>query len=216
MMDPIIKFVEGLSRIIPLEAYVVVGSILEELIAPIPSPLVMTSAGTLAEAAGKTYAYLIVLALLAAVGKTLGCWIFYVIGDKAEDLVLGKFGKFLGLSHKSVEHIGKHFNGSIKDDLIVFGLRALPLLPSTPLSVLAGVIKLNLRTFIVASFLGNIVRSLFFLYLGYTGISTLSHGIDSIQSLITVLIGLVIVALVGWAYLNRAKLNRHASTHDHE
>ncbi|OGM24943.1 hypothetical protein A2627_03180 [Candidatus Woesebacteria bacterium RIFCSPHIGHO2_01_FULL_39_28] len=47
-MNQIISHIKTLANTTPLDLFVFVGPILEEIIAPIPSPLVMTTAGTLA------------------------------------------------------------------------------------------------------------------------------------------------------------------------
>ena len=148
------------------------GSILEEVLAPIPSPLVMMLAGTIAHARNHPLAYLLLLSILASIGKTLGSWVFYILADKAEDVVLSRFGKILQISHKEVENIGKHFSGGLKDDLVLFVLRALPIVPTSLVSLVCGLIKLDLRTYLRSTFFGYFIRSFIFLYLGYTGIGT--------------------------------------------
>lgn len=205
MLDSLIH-IEKFANQIPLELFVTIGSLLEELIAPIPSPAVMTTSGSLLHSQGYHISYILILALLSSLGKTLGSIIFYKVSDKAEDILLGKFGKFIGISHKSVEHIGKHFNGTHKDFFVLLLLRALPVVPSTPTSVLCGIIKLNLKTFTLATFVGNIIRGLFFLYIGYTGISTLNNGIEGIESLVTLAIAGIIGIVIIYSYIHRSKL----------
>ncbi len=212
MINQIVDYIKILASSIPLEAFVFIGSILEEIIAPIPSPLVMMIAGTLAHAQNHTLPYLLLLALVASLGKTIGSWFFYILADKTEDLLLTRFGKILGVSHKEVETIGKHFNGGWKDDVILFLLRAVPIMPTTIASLVCGFIKLNIRTYLRATFFGYFVRSFIFLYLGYTGIATydsLSGGLGGIESLMKMAFAFGLIALLAWVFYKRGSGNIH-------
>lgn len=200
--------IESFSSKVPLEIYTGAASFIEEVIAPIPSPFVMTSAGSIAAAQGKMMWILLVLAVIGAIGKTLGALLLYFVADKAEDVVVNKYGKFFGVSHREIESIGKYFKGGWKDDLILTGLRAVPIIPSAPISLVCGIIKTPLRTYIVATFVGTIIRNLIFLYFGYLGLesfNSLVNGLESIESLVQVgmatLIGLAII----WIYWKRHK-----------
>ncbi len=198
------------ANYLPLEISAFLGGFIEEVIAPIPSPFVMAAVGSVAFAQSKGFAFLVWLALTGAAGKTLGAWVIYYIADKLEDVVIGRFGRFLGVSHQEVEGIGKHFKGGWKDDLILFILRALPIVPSSPVSVVCGIIKINLRTYLVSTFLGNIFRNLVYIYLGYAGVSayqSVLSGLDNFESLIQVVMFFALVVLVGWFYYKRKKGN---------
>ncbi len=195
---------------LPLELSSFAGGLIEEIVAPIPSPFVMAAVGSAAFAQSKGLLSLCVLALAGSFGKTLGAWVIYVIADKLEDVVVGKLGRFLGVSHQEVEGIGKHFKGGWKDDLILFVLRALPIVPSSPVSVVCGIIKINLRTYLVSTFAGNFFRNLVYIYLGYTGISayqSILSGLDSAESIIQIMIFISLSGFVGWIYYQRHKKN---------
>lgn len=191
---------------LPLEVSSFVGGLVEEVIAPIPSPFVMAAVGSAAYAQGKGFPVLCGLALLGSAGKTLGAWFLYLIADKLEDLLVGKLGRFLGVSHQDVEGIGKKFTGGRKDAWILFTLRALPIVPSSPVSVVAGIIKLNLRMYLLATLAGNFFRNLIYIYLGYSGISaykSMLSKFDSAESIVQMGIFLTLAALVGWVYWKR-------------
>jgi len=212
MINQIVDYVKMLAGSTPLEVFVFLGSILEEIIAPIPSPLVMMIAGTLAHTQNQTFIYLFLLALIASIGKTIGSWFFYVLADKTEDLVLTRFGKVLGISHKEVENIGRHFNGGWRDDAILFLLRALPIMPTSLVSIVCGFIKLNIRTYLRATFFGYFIRSFIFLYIGYTGIATydsLSGGLGSVESFMKIAFAFGLVVLLVWVFYKRGKGNIH-------
>ena len=96
---------------VPLEVFVFVGSFLEEVISPIPAALIMGTAGSLALMKGETLWYLLLLAALGNLGKTLGAWLYYLLGDKLEDAFIHKATKWFGVRHEDLENIGKRFVG---------------------------------------------------------------------------------------------------------
>jgi len=198
----------ALAQKIPIELYSIIGPFAEEIISPIPSPFVMASAGSIAAAQAKPLIYLLWLALLGAFGKTVASWILYFAADKAEDIVIGRFGKFVGVSHKEVEELGRHFNGGWRDNVVIFFARFIPIIPSSPISVVCGVIKINVWTYLSSTFFGTIFRNLFYLYFGYAGLnayeSTL-EGLDSAESVVQIVMVVGIAVLIGWFYYIRSK-----------
>lgn len=208
LLHAIEQTLQNSATYLPLEVFSCLGGFIEEVIAPIPSPFIMAAAGSAAFAQNKGMAMLVWLAFLGSVGKTLGSWIIYFIADKMEDFFVGKFGRFFGVSHKEVEAIGKYFKGGWKDLLILFSLRALPIVPSAPVSVVGGIIKVPLQTYLTATLLGNFVRNFVYIYLGFAGVSTYEsvlHGFQSSESIIQIVIFIVLVAVVGWVYSHRGK-----------
>lgn len=211
MSDLITKMIdlfELYATQIPVEVFTFLGAFIEEVIAPIPSPIVMTLVGSIAAAQETGLIFLFYLALIGAVGKALGASLLYFITDKAEDLIFKRFGKFLGVSHTEIENIGKHFNGSKWDNVIFFVIRCLPVVPSAPISIVSGFIKFNFKSFVTLTFLGTIVRNLFFLYFGYLGISNferLIEGMMNIESYVEIGIAVVIAVFIGWIYLKRKR-----------
>jgi len=175
LLSPLIELLHQLSGIMPLPIFTFFGAFIEEVIAPIPSPLVMTLAGSMAASLGRAWTYLIWLALVGAIGKTIGSYIIYVISDKGEDIVLNKFGKYLGVSHKEVEIIGKHLNKGWRDEFVLILLRAIPIMPTAPVSIVCGLIKINLKTYLSSTFIGTLIRNVFYLYLGFTSVGALEY-----------------------------------------
>ena len=209
-----VEHLELYATNVPLELFVLLGSFIEEVIAPIPSPFIMTLSGSMAKTQDQTIIYLIILAILGAIGKTLGAWILYFIADKAEDVIIGKYGKFFGVTQKEIESIGKRLNKGWRDNIFIFMARAIPIIPSAPVSVICGLIKLNLKTYLFATFLGTCVRNMLYLYVGFVGVSSYENiigGIDSAESIIQVIVGIAIVGIIIWAYYKRRKSSKSQS-----
>lgn len=193
----------------PLPLFVFFGSFLEEVISPIPSALIMGTAGSLALMQGNTLWYLLLLAAVGNIGKTLGAWCYYVLGDKAEDFFMPKATKWFGITHRDVENIGKRFVGHHwKDGGVLFLLRLLPPFPTTPVSLTAGMIKMDLRVFLTATYLGNFFKDLVYLYAGYAGFAKLHRlwrHIDSMKTVVNIAVALAIGFLLFSLYTNRGR-----------
>lgn len=169
LFAPIMQWLETLAQTVSLEVFVVVGAFLEEIIAPIPSPFVMTTAAVLAQVQNLSVWNLGVLVVLAAIAKTASSVLVYVIADKAEDFVLTRFGKFFGISHQHIERLGFFLTKTWFDDVMLLVARALPVVPTFPVSFGAGVIKYSMRSFILMTFLGTILRNILYLWIAYFG-----------------------------------------------
>lgn len=205
-MQSLINWLEAFSQQVPVTWFVFIGSLLEEVIAPIPSPLVMLLGGSISAGQGSPLLFIGLLALIGAVSKTLGSLLIYVISDKAEDVVIDKFGKFLGVSHTDTEGLGKFFGQGKRDDIAIFLLRAVPVMPTAPVSVIAGLIKIDLKTYLVSTFLGLVVRNLIYLYLGYTSLGaleSLSEGFDSLEKIGYLILAVFAGVVLLWMYRKR-------------
>jgi membrane protein DedA with SNARE-associated domain len=210
LMDFLLGWLETISTKVPTSWFVMIGAFLEEVVAPIPSPFVMTMAGTLSKAAGDHFMTLIYLAIIGAFAKTVASWIIYVVSDKAEDIVIGKFGKMIGISHKEVEKMGGYLNKGKRDWIVMLLLRAVPIIPTSPISVLSGVLKINMVVYSVTTLVGYAIRNLFYLYFGYTSLEAAQDilgGLDQAETLAKVIIVLLLGIAIVWFYIQRQKEN---------
>jgi len=182
IIQPLIDILKNLSNFMPLEWFTFFGAFIEELIAPIPSPLVMTLAGSIASTNQASMVFLLLISLTGALGKTIGSYLIYLISNKAEHLIVGKFGKFIGVTEKEIDVISKKLNGGWKDYLVIFLLRAIPIMPTAPVSVVCGLIALDLKAYLSASFVGTIVRNIFYIYLGFTSLNALESINEDISA----------------------------------
>ncbi len=192
------------AAVVPLEWFVLIGSFVEEIIAPIPAPVVMTTAGSLAFLSGHGWLWLFGLAVIGSFGKTAGGWVLYYLADKGENFLLGRFGKYFMITHEEVERLGSYFSGSWRDTLILTVLRAIPVVPSLALSLGSGLIKLRLRTYLIGTFVGLIFRGFFFLYIGYLGVKSYENlgsriaDVENYAQIGFVLLSIVVLGLLYW------------------
>ncbi len=199
------------STTIPLQPFVLFGSFIEEVIAPIPSPLVLTLSGSIAKAQEHALITICLLAILGAIGKTGGAWVLYAVALKTKNIVTSKYGKILFLTQEDTEYLGKKFGTGWKNYLLLFVARATPIIPSAPLSISCGIIKLSIVTYLIATFAGSIIRNLLFLYFGYTGISnyqSILGGLESTESFIQIGIFTLLLIIIGWFYYKRRSFKK--------
>lgn len=164
-------FFRVFSQAVPLEIFVVVGSFVEEVAGPIPSSLVMGLAGSVAAVRAEPIVYLFWLSFIGNFGKVFGSWVYYLIGDKLEDVIVRRFGKYLGVEHAQIEALGKKFTGGWKDSLALFLLRLLPFVPTTPVSIACGVVRMRLSEFLAVTYVANFLKDIGYLLAGYYGLT---------------------------------------------
>lgn len=205
-------WLKALSENVPLEWFVFLGSLAEEIISPIPAMLVTGITGALALASGDVWWCIGILALLASVGKALGAYVYYCIGDKLEDLLIGTVGKRIGVRHEEIENVGKHFTGHHwKDGGALFLIRVLPFLPTTPVSIACGIFKMDWRVFLGATFGGYFLKDIGYIAIGYFGLAAIESAwkdIAFVKQFVDIAVGIAIIWFFFFLYEHRHK-GRH-------
>ncbi len=143
--------------------------LLEGMLLPVPSEVVMAFGGFLASDGGLgpvlgIPAYLIVL-IAGSVGNLVGAYIAYMIGDYGGIPLIKKYGKYVFLNDNTVESVQKWFEkyGPIS----VFLTRLVPVF-RTFISIPAGIAKMNRKLFLTYTFIGALIWDTFLIYLGWT------------------------------------------------
>lgn len=190
------------AEVVPLPAFAALASFAEEIVAPIPSGPVMLVMGSIANVQGYSLVMLAGLAVIAAAGKLAGSLVVYMIADKAEDVLSGRFSKFIGISHAQIESFGARMGNGLKDYALLTLLRTLPFVPSAVISAGSGILKVPLRVFVVATFIGSILRDALFLYAGYVGLAAAESLLARFSALESAVLALIVVSVLGGlAYL---------------
>ena len=171
-MHPYILIIEAYLLKLPLPGFVLIGSFLEEVVAPIPASFIMVTAGLSGQQQRYTLLGFAVLLTLASIGKTLASIVLYVIGDKAENVVVGKYGKYFDLDHEKVLRFGALLSKGWWDDAVLLFLRAVPIFPTFFVSIVCGALRVNKKTFVVTTLLGSMFRNAGYLLLGIYGITS--------------------------------------------
>ena len=192
-------------------AAVFVGVIIESIIIPIPSPLIIMGAGALLIQPGLTWAgallpILTKVVLPGAVASTVGAYFAYGIAYWGGKPAINRFGGFLGFHWEDILKIEKRLAG--RAGAMIFVLRALPIVPLSLISATAGILRLPVTAFSIWTFAGSVPRCLILGYLGYLTRDTyegLAGRINATESVISVAIVAGIFAVIFWL---RFQMNR--------
>jgi membrane protein DedA with SNARE-associated domain len=137
---------------------------LESVLIPIPSEVTMPFSGFLVSE-GILNFWLVVI--VASVANLVGSLIAYYIGYFLEEAVLvnliRKYGKFILVTPKDYEDAEHWFKKY--GDKIVFISRLLPAV-RTVISLPAGVFEMNIKKFIIYTFVGSFIWSIVLTYIG--------------------------------------------------
>ncbi len=117
----------------------------------------------------------IFVALPVGVGAALGCVPVYVLSYYGGRPLINRFQKYLRFSWHDVEKLSRHFRGERYDDIVFLLLRSIPILPSLPLNVAAGVLRMPFMSYFVLTAVGFIVRMMLTLLIVGLGIESLSN-----------------------------------------
>lgn len=174
------------------------ASLLEEVIAPIPSAIVVLFGGFLLIPDDATFwqaalqvSYKVMLP--ASVGMAVGSLFPYYIAKIGEKVAVDRFGRLLQVDWAMVEKAQRFFEEKKSDELVLFVVRAVPLVPSVVIAVFCGLIRMNVWTFLIFSFLGSLIRTFVLGMVGWAvgaAYVTYAEQIKHVED-----VGLVIVAV---------------------
>jgi len=163
MIETLILFLQ--IHVLPWGAGgVFVASVSEEVVAPIPSALVMTMSGFLlvvGPVSVKTILALIFkVALPAAFGVTIGSYVVYGIARWGGRPIIERWGKYVGLYWSDIEKLQNKLSGTKKDEIIIGVARVLPFVPSVAISAFCGILGMNASKYFYITFLGVFLRGI--------------------------------------------------------
>ncbi len=201
-----------MSQIEPfVQAYGALGvflaSILEEIVAPIPSTLVVFSSAVLLTHGLQGWDGIMVILfkimLPASAGITIGSLFPYFLARIGEKIAVEKFGKYLGLRWSTIETMQKRVDKASSVEIAIFVTRAIPGLPSLAVSVFCGLARVPFKKYVLWSFLGCLPRNFLIGLAGWWGgrkYGVFMKIVSATESSVLVIIVSVCVSLlIGWA-----------------
>jgi membrane protein DedA with SNARE-associated domain len=169
---------------------VFIGMTLESACIPIPSEIIMTFSGYVVWQ-GNTNMTLLGITLVGAVANLFGSLIAYYVGLIGGRPVLEKYGKYILITHSNLERADKWFEKYGYE--AVFISRMLPGI-RTFISLPAGIAHMDIKKFIIYTFIGSIPWTF---ALGYIGVLLGPHW-DLIESYFHILDIVVIIGIIGF------------------
>lgn len=192
---------------------VILAGLVEQVVVPIPSPIIPMAAGFLFVPAGAE-GFLFILkgltlkaALPFAVGSTIGSTMVYGMAWHGGQFLINKLENWLEVTWEDVEAIkARYFNETSADELVIFLSRAIPIIPSVLFSAACGAIRIRPWKFYLYTALGLFVRGILLGWLGWQSgeaIFAVSEGIDRWETVFTIGILVISFVFLVWAYLKR-------------
>ena len=178
---------------------VFIGMTLESACIPLPSEIIMPFSGFVVWQ-GNTNMTLIGITLVGALGNLLGSMIAYMVGLKGGRPLLEKYGKYVLISHSKLELADKWFSRYGAEAVLIS--RMLPII-RTFISLPAGIAGMDLKKFIIYTFIGSLP---WVFVLGYIGVQLGPNWgiIRSYFHILDILVFIGILGIVGyWVYKYR-------------
>lgn len=176
--------------------------VLESMIFPMPSELVMPFAGFLISTGDMNF---VLVVLFATLGSIVGSLLSYYMGMYGGDRFVVKYGKYFLLNQEHLKNTEKWF--SKKGELTIFIGRFIPVVRHL-ISIPAGIGKMNIKKFLVYTILGAGIWNLLLTYIGFI----LGNNWEKIQHYSDYLSwGVVIVFVIIGAYFLQREINKRKS-----
>lgn len=194
---------------------VFIGVMIEQIIVPIPSPLIIMGAGAILIMPGVSIEkalidILWIIVLPGTIASTLGSYIGYMISFYGGKSLVLKLRRFLDINWEELENLERRFLGK-KEGITIFFLRAIPVFPISLVSIFAGLIRIPVKPFTLYTFLGAIFRCLFLGFFGWWIGATyerVATRLDSVETMVSIIMLVAMVLTFTFLYYRFRKSRR--------
>ena len=191
---------------------VFIGVMIEQIIVPIPSPMIIMGAGAILilpelSIPNAFLQILWIIVLPGTVASTLGSFIGYTISYYGGKALVVRLQRFLGVNWDEIEILERRFQGK-KEALSIFLSRAIPVFPISLVSIFAGLLRIPIKPFTLYTFLGSIFRCFFLAFVGWWIGSTyekVATRLDSAETIVSILMLIAMVGALGYLYYKLRK-----------
>lgn len=208
-MDKILQLILDMVKTHgPLSMFI--GGIVEQIIVPIPSPIITMSGGAFLVAHDTPlfqaiWEIIVNVSLPYSIGAIIGTSMVFLITYFGGRPLIDKFGKYIGIKWSLIEKIKFDFQKTISDELFILIAVTIPVVPVSLISAFCGGFRIKPIKFYPLMLISLILRSVILGFIGFQmgeAFTGLAHGLDKIESIMTV-IGAVLI--LGYLYLKREK-----------
>jgi membrane protein DedA with SNARE-associated domain len=138
---------------------------------------------------------LVVIGLPVAAGIGIGSSAVYAIAHVGGKPAIDRYGRWLGVSWTDVEAIERRVSVGHRDELTLFGLRLIPVIPGVAISAFCGAIRYRYRPFIITTLAGSYVRAVLLGIIGWQAGELYMASLDRIDQLEHYLLIPIVLAL---------------------
>src|SRR3954451_3402907 len=192
----IFQIINGIAIWIYTYGYIGIffAALLENLFPPIPSELIFPLAGFTANIKGLGLIEgAIGMALAGAAGSTIGAIIIYFISYKIGIPIILKLGRYVGIKEKEISKtkhwFDKHGSKAVFFGRLAPGIREL-------ISIPAGIEKMNLTKFIIFTFAGSSIWSIFLTLVGFYLGEAWNRFYDKYSFIFDILAIIIIIGII--------------------
>jgi membrane protein DedA with SNARE-associated domain len=186
---------------------VFIGVMIEQIIVPIPSPLIIMGAGAILilpelSIPNALLQILWIIVLPGTIASTLGSYIGYMISFYGGKALVVRLQRFLDVDWEEIGNLEKRFQGK-KQALSLFLFRAIPVFPISLVSIFAGLLRISIKPFTIYTFLGSIFRCLFLGFVGWWIGATyekVATRLDSAETIVSILMLIAMAVILGYLY----------------
>ncbi len=147
------------------------AEVIEEVIVPIPSAVILLGSGFLFLKGPLTLSLLSTLfftiVIPASIGLTLGSLVIYGLAYKGGKPFLEKYGHLLGVGWSDVEAINQKFTEGVFDEWSLILARVFPIIPSVLIAVFAGVTRMDIKKYTILTLIGAFFKALLLGIIGW-------------------------------------------------
>jgi len=199
--------------LLPLGAWgVFIATLIEQIIAPIPSAFVQLGAGFFLIEAESFFTALwkviILVSIPSALAIGLGSLLVYGIAYFVGKPLVERFGKFFQVKWQDVEALSEKFNTSRRDDWLLLIPRSLPAMPTVAVDIFCGIVRYRLGKYIIITFVGSFIRATIFGLVGWSVGDLYVKYAEQIASVEKYLLAGVVISVVVFIIF-RTKRSKH-------
>jgi len=169
---------------------VIFGVIIEEIIVPIPSPVVPMAAGfILVQASTLPEALVQIIFLIvipASIASVISSYFVYGIAYFGGKPMVERYGKYLDMSWEEANELEEKFTSG-KEHYYVALFRAVPIVPLSLISGAAGLFRMDWKRYGLWTLIGMVPRTFVLALAGWylkDGFLTVAGYIDSLSTLV--------------------------------
>lgn len=208
MIETVIHLLE--LYIIPLGGFgVFAAEVIEEVIVPIPSAVILLGSGFLflkgAFSVSLVSTLLFTIVIPATLGLTLGSLVIYGFAYKGGKPFLDRFGTWIGVSWADIESIQRKFEEGTFDEWTFILARVFPVVPSVLIAVFCGLTRMPIRKYITLTLVGAFFKAFFLAIIGWqVGTLYLKYA-NVIGHIENTVFALIILGTVGFVVYRKFK-----------
>ncbi len=208
-MDQILQSILGMVKTHGSLA-MFIGGITEQIIVPIPSPIISMSGGAFLVSHNITFlqsllSIILNVSLPYSIGAVIGTSMIFLIAYFGGQPLIDKFGKYIGIKWSLIEKIKSDFQKTIYDELFILIAISIPVVPVSLITAFCGGFRIKPIKFYPIAFLALIIRSTILGFIGFQmgeAFTGLANGLDKIESILTIVIAVLVLGLL---FLKREK-----------